>query len=271
MAQQIDRRKALAVFGSVGLGAVVAAACGGGSSDAAKAKNGSASTTTTSSTTNAGTGSGGAAATSATGAVTADMFDAATSCALTPEETEGPYWFDVDSVRSDIREDETGSNLRVGVRVRDAASCDALANSVVEIWHADAEGNYSGFDSGSGGGGGPGGGSSSLSGTTYLRGSQVTNADGIVEFLTVYPGWYQGRAVHIHAKVHLNNSTLLTTQFFFDEDFTDAVYTGEPYASRGTRTTSNSDDNIFDDRLLLTLSKDGDGSLGLITLDVDAG
>jgi protocatechuate 3,4-dioxygenase beta subunit len=98
----------------------------------------------------------------------------------------------------------------------------------------------------------------------------VTNADGIVEFLTVYPGWYPGRAVHIHAKVHLDNSTLLTTQFFFDEDFTDAVYTQAPYAARGTRSTSNADDNIFDDRLLLTLSKDGDGSLGLITLDVNA-
>jgi protocatechuate 3,4-dioxygenase beta subunit len=262
MAQQIDRRKALAVFGSVGLG-VVAAACGSsGPSDAAKASEGSAATSTT-----GAAGASGAAG--ATGAITADMFDAAAACSLTPEETEGPFWFDVDSVRSDIREDETGSNLRVGVRVRDASSCAPLASSIVELWHADAEGNYSGFDSGSSGGG-PGGGSGSRSGTTYLRGSQVTNADGIVEFLTVYPGWYPGRAVHIHAKVHLDNSTLLTTQFFFDEDFTDSIYTQSPYASRGTRTTSNADDNIFDDRLLLTQTKDGDGSIGLITLDVNA-
>ena len=268
MAQHIDRRKALAVFGSVGLGAVVAAACGGGSSDAAQSTDRTAATST-STTTVASGGSGGAAARSA-GAITTDMFDASTACSLSPEETEGPYWFDVDSVRSDIREDETGSNLRLGIRVRDASSCAPLPSSVVEVWHADAEGNYSGFDSGSSGGG-PGGGSGSLSGTTYLRGSQVTNADGIVEFLTVYPGWYPGRTVHIHAKVHLDNSTLLTTQLFFAEDFTDSIYTQPPYASRGTRSTRNSDDNIFDDRLLLTQSKDGDGSIGLITLDVDAG
>jgi protocatechuate 3,4-dioxygenase beta subunit len=255
MAQQIDRRKALAVFGTVGIGAVVAAACGGGSDSSSATTAAKRAATTT--TTNASAASD-AQATS--GAITADMFDAATSCSLTPEETEGPYYFDVDSIRRDVREDETGSNLRLGVRVRDAASCAPLPSSMVEIWHADAEGNYSGFDANSSG----------AKKSTYLRGGQVTDQDGIAEFLTIYPGWYQGRAVHIHAKVHLDNSTLLTTQFFFNEDFTDAVFTQVPYDARGTRTTYNSDDNIFDDRLLLSLSKDGDGSLGLITLDVNA-
>jgi protocatechuate 3,4-dioxygenase beta subunit len=262
MAQQIDRRRALAVFGSVGLGAVVAAACGGGTDTKSAKSTSQASTTTTS--------SAAVATRASTGAVTADMFDAATSCSLTPEETEGPFYFDVDSIRSDVREEKTGVNLRLGVRVRGASSCTPLSNSMVEIWHADAEGDYSGFDSGSGGGPPGGGGSGPATNTTYLRGGQVTDTDGIVEFLTIYPGWYPGRTVHIHAKVHLDNSTLLTTQFYFDDGFTDSVFTRDPYTSRGSRDTVNADDSIFDDRLLLTLSEDGDASVGLITLDVDA-
>jgi hypothetical protein len=99
-------------------------------------------------------------------------------------------------------------------------------------------------------------------------GAQVTDADGIVEFVTVYPGWYQGRTVHVHAKVHIDNSTVLTTQLFFDEDVTDAVYAKEPYTSAGGRDTRNVDDTIFDDNLVLTLSEDGEGWLALITVDV---
>ena len=89
------------------------------------------------------------------------------------------------------------------------------------IWHCDAEGLYSGFESASMGG--PGG-SGPTDDDTFLRGVQVTNAKGIVEFLTVYPGWYGGRSVHIHAKVHVDSATALTTQMYFDEDVTDAVY-----------------------------------------------
>lgn len=117
---------------------------------------------------------------------------------------------------------------------------------------------------------GGGAGSGPTNDETFLRGAQVTKADGIVELVTVHPGWYRGRSVHIHAKVHLDSSTLVTTQFFFDDTFTEEVYEQEPYASDTGRDTFDDNDNIFDESLLLTLSADGDGYLGLITFDVQA-
>ena len=104
--------------------------------------------------------------------------------------------------------------------------------------------------------------------TRYLRGAQVTNADGIAEFTTIYPGWYQGRTVHIHAKVHLDSSTVLTTQLFFDDDLSAQVYEREPYASRTGRDALNDSDGIFDEALVLDIERDGDGYLGTISFDV---
>jgi protocatechuate 3,4-dioxygenase beta subunit len=101
-----------------------------------------------------------------------------------------------------------------------------------------------------------------------LRGAQVTNGDGIVEFLTVYPGWYRGRTVHIHAKVHPDNASVLTTQLYFDDDVTAQVYEGSPYAEHSGRDTFNDSDGIFDESTVLTLSTDDDGYLGLITVGV---
>jgi protocatechuate 3,4-dioxygenase beta subunit len=270
MSKQIDRRRALAMFGAVGLGAV-ASACGGNEDDGA-----ATGETATSSSTSA-TGSGGATSTTGAGGagatVSPELFDAAGSCALTPEQTEGPYYLDLDRVRSDIREDRQGTPLRVAIRIRDNASCQPVANAAVDIWHCDATGLYSGFESAStgGGGGGPrpgGGASSSTDSTRYLRGTQITNRQGIVEFLTVYPGWYRGRTVHIHCKVHLNNTEVLTTQLYFDEKVTSEAYAAEPYASDTGRDTFNRDDRIFSDETILTVSKDGSGYLGLINLDI---
>jgi protocatechuate 3,4-dioxygenase beta subunit len=104
----------------------------------------------------------------------------------------------------------------------------------------------------------------------YLRGAQVTNGDGIVEFVTIYPGWYQGRTVHIHAKVHVDNQTALTTQFFFDEDVTARVHERAPYSERQGRDVFNDGDNIFDRTLLLDLSREDEGYLGIMSLDVQA-
>jgi protocatechuate 3,4-dioxygenase beta subunit len=140
------------------------------------------------------------------------------------------------------------------VRVRDAAECEPISNAVVDVWHCDAAGGYSGFEG--------------EDGETYLRGAQVTNGDGIVEFTTIYPGWYPGRTVHIHAKVHLERQTVLTTQFYFDDDFSAKVFEGDAYASAGGRDAFNDSDGIYDRNLELTLSEEDDGHLGLITLDV---
>ena len=147
--------------------------------------------------------------------------EGAPSCSLTPEQTEGPFYFDADKIRSDIREGHDGAELRMRLQVRTAGECKPLRDAVVDIWHCDAAGEYS-FDP-----------------DTFCRGAQATNADGIAEFTTVYPGWYQGRTVHIHAKVHLDNSTVLTTQLTFDDDFTAKVFEREPYAERSGRDTFN--------------------------------
>lgn len=273
MTPKINRRQVLGLLGAAG-GAVVLGACGGGDGD--DTGGGSADTAGgggTSSTT-AAAGNTGGTSTAAAGALTAADFESASSCAVTPEQTEGPFYLDVDKIRSDVREDRQGTPLRVAARVVDADGCTPLKDAVFEIWHCDAGGLYSGFEAasigagGRDGRGGPGGGAGSVDTTRYLRGAQVTNADGIAEILTIFPGWYQGRTVHIHAKVHLSNAEVLTTQLYFDDGVTDAVYRAAPYSSRPDRTTRNDDDGIYRPETTLTVSEDGDGRLGLLTLAV---
>ena len=150
------------------------------------------------------------------------------------------------------------------MRVRDAGTCEPLENAVVDVWHCDATGLYSGFESASRGG--AGGGRSDEE--TYLRGAQATNADGIVEFLTIYPGWYEGRTTHIHLKVHLDRRTVLTSQLFTTREVDERVFAREPYASRTGRDVFNEDDGIYSEAGTLTLSEDGPEVTGLITLDV---
>ena len=273
----MNRRQALGAIGTAGLG-VVAAACSSGSSD-----DGAAATTSTTGPSSGADGStaapsstsapAGAGSTTvpAGGTVSAEvaaLFDQAGTCRVTPEEMEGPYWFDVDSVRRDIREDREGTPLRLGLRVQDAA-CAPISDAVVEIWHCDALGSYSGFESasasanapqnlrgaagagtqagpgGTGGGGAGGGGAARTDDETYLRGAQVTDANGVVEFLTVYPGWYTGRAVHVHLKVHLGGTTALTSQLYFPEDVNDRAHAVAPYAAHTGSRTTNDVDLIF--------------------------
>ncbi|HRA33784.1 MAG TPA: intradiol ring-cleavage dioxygenase [Acidimicrobiales bacterium] len=273
----MNRRQALGAIGTAGLG-VVAAACSSGSSD-----DGAAATTSTTGPSSGADGStaapsstsapAGAGSTTvpAGGTVSAEvaaLFDQAGTCRVTPEEMEGPYWFDVDSVRRDIREDREGTPLRLGLRVQDAA-CAPISDAVVEIWHCDALGSYSGFESasasanapqnlrgaagagtqagpgGTGGGGAGGGGAARTDDETYLRGAQVTDANGVVEFLTVYPGWYTGRAVHVHLKVHLGGTTALTSQLYFPDDVNDRAHAMAPYAAHTGSRTTNDVDLIF--------------------------
>jgi protocatechuate 3,4-dioxygenase beta subunit len=230
----LNRRQALAGLGTVSLGALLAA-CDDDTNDVATSDGGTATVERE------------------TGSSSSKLFDEAPSCVLTPEQTEGPFYFDVDKIRGDIREDTDGTELRLAIRVRDAQECEPIRNAVVDIWHCDALGSYSGFTEQG----------------TFLRGAQVTNAEGIVEFTTVYPGWYMGRTVHIHAKVHIDNTTALTTQLYFDEDVTAAVYEQEPYSSRTGRDTFNDDDGIYDERTQLKLSREDDGYAGAINFDVE--
>lgn len=237
--RKLSRRQALVGAGSVSLGALLAA-CGSDSD----------SGTTTSVETESGSE---ALVEPRSGKDLTALFDESSSCVLTAEETEGPFYFDVDKIRSDIREDREGKTLRLVVRVRDAERCEPIRNAVVDIWHCDAGGAYSGFNEEG----------------TFLRGAQVTDADGICEITTIYPGYYQGRTPHIHAKVHLDAATALTTQFYFDDATSDAVYgSGDPYLPAEDRQVNNSNDGIFDETLILTLSEEDDGYLGTFSTDI---
>jgi protocatechuate 3,4-dioxygenase beta subunit len=197
--------------------------------------------------------------------LTPDDFAALGACKLVPEQTEGPFYADLDLVRRDITEARPGHALRLGVQVVDAA-CEPLPGALVDIWHCDIDGDYSAFTDGSGG-------DDEGEGTRFLRGTQVANDDGIAEFRTIYPGWYTGRAVHIHTKVHLDQTTVLTTQLYLSEDLTDEVHTQPPYAAHGQRNTRIENDFIAGDPAangnLLATSPDGSGTLGLVVLGVN--
>ena len=253
----MDRRRALAILGAAGLGAV-GAAC------------------SRKSPTSPSAGASPSAGTTSTGGQSPD-------CVLTPELTEGPYYIDIDNVRSDIREDRPGAPVRLAVTVVDATSCKPVTGAAVDIWHCDAAGEYSGFRSASGsaeappgGGGGPGGGQggggqSPANAKRFLRGTQLTDPSGVATFQTIYPGWYTGRAVHIHVKVHAGGRVVHTGQLFFDDGFTDSVYTRSPYSSRGTRDMRNSDDGIFGQASasgLVDIKPAGDAYDASITLGV---
>lgn len=258
----LDRRQALRLLGAGGLGAVVLGACGDG--------------TGTRTSTGATTTAGGVPTTdvpAASSGLTPAAFEGAGSCALTPEQTEGPYYLEVDKIREDVREDRQGTRLRLATRIVDTDGCTPIKSAVFEIWHCDAGGLYSGFEQASRGAGGrPGraspGGGSGVDSTRYLRGAQVTDGDGIAAITTIYPGWYRGRTVHVHAKVFITSREVLTTQLYFDDGVTDTVYAAAPYNSRTGRDTFNRNDRIFSDKTVLTLRKDGDGYLGLITVGV---
>ncbi|MCC6736971.1 MAG: intradiol ring-cleavage dioxygenase [Bauldia sp.] len=157
-------------------------------------------------------------------------------CVLVPEVTEGPYYFDPALVRADITEGREGLPLIVRMQVVDAA-CKPVENARVDIWHCDAAGLYSGYANQTGG--------VDTEGETFLRGTQFTDAIGLVNFTSIYPGWYQGRTTHIHFKVFLDETNVLTGQIFFPEELNDTVYATVPaYARTTTRDVLNANDGI---------------------------
>ncbi|HUQ64188.1 MAG TPA: intradiol ring-cleavage dioxygenase [Acidimicrobiales bacterium] len=243
--RRMTRRDALGLLGAAGA-AAVAAAC---SSNSSKAGN-STSTTATSLP-----GRPTTTMTSVTDGVTA-----APACVLTPEMTEGPFYIAKEAVRSDITEGKPGTPLHLVLTVVDAGSCQPLSGAAVDIWHADATGEYSGFGAAS-------------SNRTFLRGLQVAGADGKVDFRTIYPGWYQGRVEHIHVKVHTGGSVVHTGQLFFDPAVSDAVYSAAPYNTHTGQRTTNAQDGIYrigGSHSTLKLAKEGDGYLGTLTMGVQS-
>ena len=186
------------------------------------------------------------------------------TCVVKPELTEGPYYVDEELNRSDIRVDPSDGSVRDGallalafnVSTLASGACAPLANAIVDVWHCDAQGVYSdvsdtGFNS---------------VGQKFLRGYQVTDAGGTAKFTTIYPGWYSGRAVHIHFKVRSSASSTrayeFTSQLFFDDSLTDQVHGQPPYAAKGQRDTRNANDGIYNQggsQLVLDVTSSGSG------------
>ncbi len=205
----------------------------------------------------------GPAATVSTAETTAEA--AAASCVVKPEQTEGPYFVDAGLNRSDIREEREGVPLDLTFnvsRIDASAACTPLAGALVDIWQCDALGQYSGVENNAG--------------ETFLRGHQVADESGSARFTTIYPGWYQGRAVHIHFKIRDSPESEqgyeFTSQLYFDDALTDEVHSQEPYAQKGERDRRNSDDGIYGgggDELTLPLSEAGEGYAGTFDIALD--
>jgi len=231
-------------------------------------------TSTLSPTSNPTVGVGATQAPSTTGT--------ALDCVVRPELTIGPYFVDGQLNRSDIRTEPSDNSVQEGlplmlnINVASVGdnSCTPLEGAQVDIWHCDAQGHYSGVSD-------PG---FDTSGQQFLRGYQLTDANGAVQFQTIYPGWYSGRAVHIHFTIRTQGADgqdyQFTSQFFFDDALTDQVHTLEPYASKGQRDILNATDNIFNgggEQLLLNLQGDttngytGAMSIGLDLTDTEVG
>lgn len=195
-------------------------------------------------------------------------------CVARPEMTEGPFYVDTGLERSDIRVEPADGSVRPGtvldlhfnVSQLVGEACVPLAGAVVDIWHCDAAGVYSGVQDGDSG----------AANLKFLRGYQITDADGAVHFTTIYPGWYRGRAVHIHFKIHgdagAGKTFEFTSQLFFDDALSDKVFATAPYAGRGDRDRRNADDGIFrngGDQLLLNLSEKDGAYLAAFDIAID--
>lgn len=169
------------------------------------------------------------------------------ACVVTPAQTEGPFFVDERLNRSDIRGDPHDGSLRPGVALAltlrtfavGAAGCTPLTGAVVDVWHCDAAGVYSGTTDA-----GPRG-----QERKFLRGYQLSNAGGETRFTTIYPGWYPGRAIHIHFKVRAKSAAghnvEFTSQLYFDEAVNERVMAMPPYAARGPRRVRNDSDGLF--------------------------
>ncbi|HUJ92173.1 MAG TPA: intradiol ring-cleavage dioxygenase [Gaiellaceae bacterium] len=183
------------------------------------------------------------------------------TCVLAPEMTEGPYYVSGAKVRSDITAGKPGAPLALRLGVANVATCKPIAGAAVDVWHADAGGVYSDEQV------------ENTVGQTFLRGVQRTGVSGFATFRSIYPGWYPGRTVHIHVKVHIGGNVVHTGQLFFDDALTDAVYRRAPYAARPNRDTRNANDSIYvngGSRSLLSVKRHGSGYAGTIWMGVHA-
>jgi protocatechuate 3,4-dioxygenase beta subunit len=195
------------------------------------------------------------------------------SCVVRPPQAEGPYFVDEKLCRSDIRSDPLDGSVKPGVPLRlvfrvshmIGGSCTPLSGAIVDVWQCDALGIYSDVQDING--------LFDTRGKLFLRGYQVTDASGTAEFMTIFPGWYPGRTVHIHFKIRTDSASRrgyeFTSQLYFDDAATDQMHAQLPYATKGQRTLKNSGDHLFRDggnQLILQLTKDAQGYAGTFDL-----
>ncbi|MFK0105419.1 intradiol ring-cleavage dioxygenase [Streptomyces sp. NPDC091217] len=202
---------------------------------------------------------------------------AAAVCTLTEEQTEGPYYLDGALVRADVTEGKSGITLSLALTVVNS-SCTTVSNALVEIWHADALGEYSGYVGANG--------HSETDDGTFLRGGVLTNSSGVANITTIYPGWYRGRCIHIHVKVHTGvtltsdgsfsgGTTVHTGQLFINETITTAVAKVSPYSTNTVTRTTLSGDSIYDgggasSGLMTVTGSTSAGYTGTLTLGVSS-
>jgi protocatechuate 3,4-dioxygenase beta subunit len=183
------------------------------------------------------------------------------SCSTTATETAGPFptKSPANLVMNDIRLDRTGVEMTVVITVQNKKNnCAALPEAIVDIWHCDKDGYYSEY-------GGTGMQSANFQSAHFLRGRQTTDANGVAAFKTIFPGWYTGRAPHIHVHIYdASEKSLLVTQIAFPQDVTNSVYASAiQFYTKGTQDTSNARDNVFADGI--------DTELAVISGDIESG
>ncbi|HEY8757782.1 MAG TPA: intradiol ring-cleavage dioxygenase [Candidatus Limnocylindria bacterium] len=199
------------------------------------------------------------------------------SCVVRPALTEGPYFVDEKLNRSDIRSDPSTNTTKPGIPLALAilvsrvtgSACAALAGATVDVWHCDAQGMYSDATDPTFG---------STKGTKFLRGYQTTDANGMAKFTTIWPGWYQGRAVHVHFKIRATAAngqvSDFTSQLFFDETMNDQIFAQAPYSQKGgAGRLRNEGDGIFQGsggELTLAPTKSADGYTAIFDIGLAA-
>ncbi|WP_236250574.1 intradiol ring-cleavage dioxygenase [Microbulbifer sp. ALW1] len=245
-AKTLNRRQMLSAMGMTSM--ALLAGCNSGGSSGGNANSGSSS---------GGSSSGGSSSSSSSGSSSSGSSSGGTSgtCTLIPQETEGPYPLTAvlsnsAMVRSDITEGKTGVPLTLVLNLVDVNNgCAPITNASVYVWHCDKDGRYSGYSQ-------PG---ADERGTTYCRGIQDVDSDGMALFETIYPGWYSGRITHIHFQVFLFSSSTATatSQIAFPQEITEAVYDSTLYADNGQNSSVGSfaSDNVFSDGVSYQLAE----------------
>ena len=186
-----------------------------------------------------------------------------TFCEPTPSQIEGPYYLELSDERLDITEGRPGAPLMMQLQVTNS-DCSPISGALVEVWHADAAGVYSGFS----------GQSEETRGLDFLRGEAETDDNGNVQFSSIYPGWYPGRAVHVHFKVSLDGNTALTSQFYLPDDISVQIYQQEVYVERGEQDTPVPTDRFFLDagdakeRLMVSVEPNDSGYVAHLQITV---